>query len=340
MITLSANESQVLGVRVARGVLNGHWQPEELLSDILAGGFDFVRVKLPSTDEQVFEKLDQLGMHYCIHSILVRNSTPINALHAKPYRPLRVSFELYNGTQEAELKQLVKDSWGNRTAVNYHNPYFRHWVSYQQEIEGSAAYATEFNHLLNPSMPNWLVKLDGKTIGFVLGKVSEAGFEGIMYSILPEHRGQNYAEDIMIFLKKWCYEQGIGTFFNDVVFQNMPSLKSIVTESIVPVDTYLNITISPLLQATRQEVALLDVDNWESMEQLPIWLGKQSSHWQKAGYSLHAMRVSSPKQAVERPNQILVSKPIDTVDMQLVVLRLLQSGCVMSSVYLTYKAVC
>lgn len=212
MITFSAKESEVLGVRIARGVLNQSWQPSQLQQAALAGEYDFLRLKLPSNDEQVFTKLDALGMHYCLHSILVRNSVAINEAHNTLQRDLRVTFELFDGSNELAMKQLVKDSWGARTAVNYHNTNFRHWVSYEQEMEGSAAYACEFNYSVNPSMPNWIVKLDGKPIGFVLGKASNEGFEGIMYSILPEYRGHNYAEDIMIFLKNGALSRALQRF--------------------------------------------------------------------------------------------------------------------------------
>lgn len=334
MITFSAKESEVLGVRIARGVLGRKWQPTQLKQDALAGRYDFLRLKLPSNDEQVFAKLDALGMPYCLHSILVRNSVDITAAHAHPYRDLRVTFELFDGSNEAAMKQLVKDSWGERTAVNYHNPNFRHWVSYGQEMDGSAAYACEFNYTHNPTMPNWMVKLQGKPIGFVLGKVSEEGFEGIMYSIVPEFRGHNYAEDIMLFLKKWCFEQGIARFYNDVVFQNMPSLKSIVTESIVPVETYLNVTISSLLSASKGPTLELDLPN--GINNLQQWVATHAHRWASTELILQSMIASVSSGLLQKATKMLVSIPVNENNSKLVLLMPVVDGVSLGAVYLHY----
>lgn len=336
MITFSEKESGVLGVRIARGVLSTDWQPKDLLKAAFEGGYDFLRLKIPSEGEQVFEKLEKLGMPYSLHSILVRNSVAITEQHAEPYRPLRVSFKLYNGTNETELRQLVKDSWGNRTAVNYHNPNFRNWVSYEQEMEGSAAYSTEFNHTLNPDMPNWIVSLDHKPIGFVLGKVSHEGFEGIMYSLLPAFRGHNYAEDIMLFLKKWCYEQGIHRFYNDVVFQNIASLKSIVTESIVPIETYLNVTISPLLTANKSHAPLVENAPIHDGSGLLNWIASNKHLWEAPGNKLVKMYSTLALSVASNIDAVRISVPIDDGKRKVVLLTLIQDTQVVGAAYLEY----
>ncbi len=336
MITFSEKESSVLGVRIARGVLTKDWQPAALLDVAMQGEYDFLRLKLPSNDEQAFEKLDKLGVHYSLHSILVRNRVSITESHSVTYRPLRVTFELYDGNNEGAMRQLVKDSWGNRTAVNYHNPNFRHWVSYEHEMEGSAAYATEFNYKVNPHMPNWIVSLQGKPIGFVLGKVSEEGFEGIMYSIIPKHRGKNYAEDIMLFLKKWCFEQGISTFYNDVVFQNMASLKSIVVESIVPVETYLNLTISTLLNVDRGQVLQLEATELEDTSNLMPWIAANKHQWEKPNFTLLSMNSTFATKAPQKVDMVLVKAPILANNSKTVVLLLMYQSNLVSAVYLEY----
>lgn len=338
MMTFSEKESDVLGVRIARGVLPIDWQPEVLLQETFDGQYDFLRLKLPSNDEQVFEKLEMLGMPYSLHSILVRNSIAITAEHAEPHRPLRVDFELYDGSNEEGLKQLVKDSWGNRTAVNYHNPNFRNWVSYEQEMEGSAAYSAEFNYTINPDMPNWIVRLQGKAIGFVLGKVSAEGFEGIMYSILPAYRGRNYAEDIMLFLKKWCYQEGIHRFYNDVVFQNMASLKSIVNEAIVPVETYLNLTLSPLLSANKGLVIHIDGSSINGTDDLLQWVAANKRIWEQGRENtLVKMRTTMNFSGTGNIESVKVSMPIVKQSSKVILLSLMCQSKIIGAVYLEYN---
>jgi hypothetical protein len=61
---------------------------------------------------------------------------------------------------------------------------------------------------------------------------------------------------IQRFLKSFCREKKLHFFANDVVFQNFPSLRSIISEGILPVDSYLNICLKPFLKCSKDKALI------------------------------------------------------------------------------------
>lgn len=333
MIVLSAKESEVVGVRIGRGMLSKDWQPNALLEQMLAMDIDFARVKIPSTDEQVFEKLDQLQMPYTIHSILVRNSIDLSQEELQEQLSSDLRFELFDGSEPERMKDLVRRSWGERTAVNYHNRLFREWVSYDTEKEGSAAYSLEFDHTKDPNKLNWLIWKGGDLVGFVLGDVEHDHFEGVMYSVLPEYRGLNIARNIMIFLKGYCKERGLKYFKNDVVFQNIPSLKSIVTKAIDPVDTYLNVTIAGLLNASKVDKRAHELTGL-SFDQAQQWVLAHVAEWLPANKRIDSVKFKLLDHSPMQLDKVDLSFPVMNNEQELILLKLKEQEEVKALVYI------
>jgi predicted acetyltransferase len=335
MIGASLHESSILKVSIGRGTLAEGWDWMALRKEVLDGRYDFVRLKMPSADEELFEKLEQLGMPYCILSILVRNSITITAQHELPAIGQRLQFNLFDGSNEAEVKELVKKSYGNRTSVFYHNPYYRNWVSYEDEMEAAAMYAVTFVYAKNPRTPHWLVKKDNQIIGFVLGIVDNNTLEGIMYSVLPEYRGHNYAADIMAYLKSWCWLNNIGCFANHVPLQNLPSLRNIVAQAILPVDSFINITLSCMLSATNQPAQVFTISPPESHQKLHQWILALAENWQQNGFVLSSLKLGMAKQDLPHVTQVKVTLPFANSITKLYLLTLFNGNKLLGTAYVT-----
>lgn len=267
MVSLSVEESKKLGVLLARGDRLPQLDVNLLRKAIYAGAFDFCRIKVPSSDELTIEKLRELNMPWFIHTILVRNSIDLNS-EVLDDRELRLGFELYDSSEAELLGSIVKRAWGARTAINYADPVYQSLIGHDKELNAAIAYAQGFDRKLDSTKRCWFIKKEDEAIGFICGSIDGDSFEGIMYSIVPEHRGDRLAADVMLFLKRNCVAEGLRYFCNDVPYQNMPSLKSIVRESIGPVGTYLNITIDSLLTTSTAPAVKFEVEANMGKQQL------------------------------------------------------------------------
>ena len=242
-------ESRILGIKVARSGRLDNFDENALLTEIIEGEYDVCKIKLLSTITDLFVRLDSLNMPYVINSLIVRSEVEITKSDSQANFELQ--FELFDGVKADVLKNLVKEIVANNTATNYTNTDLGKIISYESELEASAEYALGFNHLEDAGKKNWLIKMNSEYIGFVLGEINDDTFEGKLYGIIPAYRGENYSCEIMRFLKNMCFEEGLKYFTNDVVFQNVSSLKNILAESLNPIQSYIHVNINSLFSTSQ-----------------------------------------------------------------------------------------
>lgn len=245
-MALSLEETKISGRRIARGNATGHISAADLLAEINEGKFDVCRLKVNSAPENLLEQLDALGVPYYIHSVLVRNSIEISG--EKFEIPANIRFELYNGENPGLISKIIEECLGNRTSTFYSNKVFSQLVNETMEMDMAKAYLSSFVAAQNTGKVSWLIYADETPAAFLAGTVIGASFEGAYYGVIPAFRGKyNLPAVIMRFIKNWCADNNISTFINDVPYQNLKSLVSIIRESILPVSTYLHVTLLPLL---------------------------------------------------------------------------------------------
>ncbi|MCB9231933.1 MAG: GNAT family N-acetyltransferase [Bacteroidia bacterium] len=264
ILHFSSQESEILGLKVARTDRLENFDPRTLVREILAGEFDLCKLKVNSTWEPLFQNLDATGFPWQIYSIIVRNQVDLTQTISEKVTG-EIEFIPYTPDLEAEFMPLVKTVVEARTATNYPNPEIDFLIPAEKFVRASALYATGFHPVQRPNGRCWLLRKSQNWLGFVLGNHEGEAFEGILYGILPEYRGKGYAREIMRFLQDYARGQGLKYFENDVVFQNFSSLRPILQTQARPVGTYLNLTLNPLLNWGKKEVIQLKepVDNLE-----------------------------------------------------------------------------
>lgn len=275
-LKISEQESQVYGIAFARGYIQSKdWQPNDLLADILEGEIDVARLKVPSTDDQLFTKLDSLGIPYSIYSLIVRNTIEITLEDIFEGDP-ELAFELYTAQQAPILQQVVRECIINRTATNYEDVDLAGIITQEKELEASDQYVQLYDNSSNPSRIGWLIKKGEEYIGYVFGTFRGEEFEGDFYGIIPAHRGTGrYARMVQQFLKDMCRRRGVRYFLNDVVQQNFSSLRSIIKESLVPIGSYFNIYLKPfLMKGGPMRLVDVEINNGVNIPNLMLQLAQ------------------------------------------------------------------
>jgi len=280
-----------------------------------------------------------LGFPWQLNSIIVRNRKRITAEDAHFDNPAKLHFEPFDGRQRGILQTVVHDCMAARTATNYANGDLERVVSPEQEWHASAQYALTFNSATDPARRCWLIHRAGDYIGFVLGEIKQDAFEGIIYGILPQHRQRNHAEAIMRFLKSWCWQKGISRFENDVVMQNLPSLKSIIRESIAPVESYLHVTINSWLSVSQRqpmvvpEVRAAPVAVLDAIAQAVRGIAAPAFVMEKCQWA----PVSDPPDKTGR-GRLQIQFPYITADRMLTVGKMMRGPEVMGVLYVWWRA--
>lgn len=331
---LSVNESNLSGLCIARANTLDRFSPPVLKDEIALSNYDICRLKVNSANDGLLEQLDSLGVPFHIHSILVRNSIEITGEAFEI--PDNIRFELYDGDNSEEIKSVIEGCLSNKTSTFYANKVFRHLVNEHIEMEMAKEYLSSFISKQNPTLLSWLIYADNEPAAFLAATVDEAGFEGVYYGVVPAFRGKyNLPAVIMRFIKNWCADNAVKTFSNDVPYQNLKSLVSIVRESVLPVSTYLHITLLPLLSyggnETIQTINEMKADGLLSYS-IDLYKHKLTSDYSLTNTTTSFFTGEKVYYDVE-----LKSSVLDAGDVLMCICKFYTAGSLKAVVYLNYK---
>lgn len=205
-------ESEILGLKVSR-CNSDFFDEKELYKQIIENRYDLCRLKVPAEDEYAPKRLQQTGLP-CFFSGSIRkyrtriaDNPDINYLHPN------LTYEVYDGSQDQLLKDMLVNTWGNYPLGYYRSPYLSELVTKEQELECVFRYYKKYN--LNKDYPNnqILFMKDGtQYIGiFTLNLVGNT-LECNLAGILEPYRKDGYFLDEMNFKKEYCLKHNIEYF--------------------------------------------------------------------------------------------------------------------------------
>ena len=158
ILSLSENETEVYGLKFARA--KGRLEDiddDDLLREILRGKFDVSKLKISSTIESIFPRLDAMGIPYSIYSIIVRNCKEIGD-EDRSFDAGDFSFEQYDGTRSRTFIELVKGCVVHRTATNYRDRDLSLLMPLEKELDALEQYNLAFNNDVNKDLIAWIVR--------------------------------------------------------------------------------------------------------------------------------------------------------------------------------------
>lgn len=212
MVSLSSIESDITGLKVSRCNCET-FDPTILYNELVRSRFDLCRLKVPSEDEYAVFRLQKMGLPFFFSGSIRKYRTKINDNLDIHYTHSRLSFETYNGTQDALLKDMLIRTWGKYPIGYYRSPFLDKLISKEQEIECVYQYYKKHNNNAHAPENKIMFMKDGdKHIGiFTLNVVGDT-LECNLAGILPEYKSEGYFHDEMNFKKEYCIKHGLTYF--------------------------------------------------------------------------------------------------------------------------------
>lgn len=211
-VDFSTIESGLIGLKIGR-CNHDSFNTNELYSQITEGHYDLCRLKVPAEDEYATARLHQTGLPYFFSGSIRKYRTCIAEYPKVHYQYSDLVFELYDGTQDQLLKDMLVDTWGQYPLGYYRTPYTSELVTKAQEIECVYQYYKKYN--LNKDYPlNQILfmKHGEKYVGiFTLNTVGNT-LECNLAGILKPYRSDGYFHDEMNFKKEYCIKHGLEYF--------------------------------------------------------------------------------------------------------------------------------
>jgi hypothetical protein len=197
MIFYSKQESLLFKVKFGRyeGILDN---PEALKQEIVTQGYDFVRIKIHHAGDDLFIRLNTLGLPYQLLDIhryysLDYSETPVSA-------PVPSNMELVRnaGQLNSEIAEMVLQSFNEHPMGFFRNEILERYFPVELQRQNIANYiSSHYNQITNPGKQSWLIKIDGKNAGCASTDFKGEEAYTTYIGLLPPYRKQSYYSEVI-----------------------------------------------------------------------------------------------------------------------------------------------
>lgn len=252
-LSYSASESRITALKTGRSGLIERLDEKKLLHEIIRNKYDIVRMKVCAEDIFFFEKLRRIKYPFHLYNIQWRNIKEISEEDGKIADEPGIKYEVIAAGHKNILKKLAKETVLNDSGLNYYSSLFSKLIPPEKLLETATEYALSFVHPNNENKIGWMLKVKNSYAGFCICSYDDKNMEGLLYGIQKKFQGKSYARLLIRIVKKFCYDNNLRTFSNNVVIQNSKSLKSMANEGVLPRRAYFNIFLFPLLSINKEK---------------------------------------------------------------------------------------
>lgn len=211
-IQFSPIESSILGLKIGR-CESPFFDPTDIYKQVVDGQYDLCRLKVPGEDEMVSSRLNKMGLPFFFSGSIQKYKTPIRESPTGHYKYPDLVFELYDGSQDDLLKEMLIDTWGTYPIGYYRTPYLETLVTKEKEIECVFQFYKKFN--LNSAYPNnriMFMKHGSEYVGFFGLNIVDNNLETHIGGILKRYRKSGYFLDQLRYIKEFCIRHGLEHF--------------------------------------------------------------------------------------------------------------------------------
>lgn len=317
----SQNESDILGFKVGR-CNEDFFDPTLLAREIVIGNYDLCRLKVAAEDEMAVMKLHEMGFPFFFSGSIRRYKTRIYENPAGDFLHPEMTYEMYDGTQDELLKQMLIGTWGTYPLGYYRSPHLCHLVDKETEIESVFQFYKKSNlNSLNAANSILFMNDRGKYVGFFALNIINGNLESHIGGILAPYRKDGYFLDMLRFIKRYCVEHELPHFlfgarnenaYVQKIFQEV-GFKAIGSENVFHITPFLSLSQRPV-----------EIVQWsEAGESMNAFLiGYLNKHFPEL--KLKTLILVFPEPKGKRNNSILqISLPVDTAHSKLLVFKVL-----------------
>ncbi|WP_020526761.1 GNAT family N-acetyltransferase [Flexithrix dorotheae] len=196
-------DSQRFGLVIYRAESAEELNTQNLLTQILDNNIDTAIIRIPTIHLSQLYKLQRTAMPFIVADTLAYYTKNIKDLGRKELKNKDLEFKKAGVEDHHDLNAIVKETFGNYVNHYRMNPFFDNQHVTDGYLDWMRSYAEN-----DPNRICWLIKRDGKTIGFSTFNFQTEGIaKGILYGVSPSERGNGIFKDIMTFAQNYALEE-------------------------------------------------------------------------------------------------------------------------------------
>lgn len=278
LIFHSQHESNQFGLKIGRSGMLGQFNTVELREEILKEKYDVVRLRLLLDNQSLFKQLSDLKISYHLFKIMIRFS--VNCQPNIKFNRPELSFQLYNGSQETDLRSVIKELIETPTEKGYFNILFDGFLNESQANKSSIEYYLQYfnNAIANSNIQCSMAYIGNECVGFIGYDVQNEISEGVFYGVINKHRAKGYAHELITSARINSYHLGAKEFSADTIMYNIASISPQIKAGFLPTQTYANVILYSMLSASsivNTELYVVSINNL--IDKMQSWLREQEN---------------------------------------------------------------
>ncbi len=255
-IDFSETESNILKLKIGR-CNTDNFDENILLNKIIEGKYDVVRLKLPSEDEEVSNKLNKINLPFYFSGSIRRYKTKISKKPDGDYINKTLEFEKYNGLQDAIFEELLEDTWGTYPIEYYRTPILKDLVSKKQELISVCTFYKKQNFNLSDSQNTMMFMKDkGSYVGFFALNIVGNHLESHIGGIKKVFQKDGYFLDMLRYIKNYCIDNHLEHFVFGARNENALVQSIFHKVGFIPIGTENVFHITPFLNGEETNLTI------------------------------------------------------------------------------------
>lgn len=247
IIDFSSTESQTLHLKIGR-CNQTQVDENQLLQELVKNRYDICRLKVPSEDEYISDRLNQIGVPFFFSGSIRRYKTPISSDHSTELLHPDMEFVDYDGSQEDLLYSMIEATWGNYPIGYYRTPIIKHLVSKKIELQSVFNfYKVQNNPNNNPNNRMMFMRHNREFVGFFALNIVDGHLESHIGGIRKEFQHSGYFYDMLAFIKNHCLEKGLSHFVFGARNENAQVQRIFHHAGFVPIGSENVFHLTPML---------------------------------------------------------------------------------------------
>jgi hypothetical protein len=259
-IDFSPIESRILGLKIGR-CQNDLVNEADLYKQIVDSQYDLCRLKVPAEDEMISSRLNKTGLPFFFSGSIQKYKTPISESPAGSYRHA-LTFEMYDGSQNELLKDMLIDTWGSYPLGYYRTPFLQNLITKEKEIECVYEFYKKFN--LNRDYSNNFIMFmnNGSAyVGFFGLNIVGNNLETHIGGILSPYRKSGYFLDQLRYIKEFCFQHGFRHFIFGARNENSQAQRVHQYAGFQPMGSDNVFHITSLLTLSQRDPIIMEIIN-------------------------------------------------------------------------------
>lgn len=211
-IDFSPIESEILGLKCGR-CNNDNFDELALYRQIISDDYDICRLKVPAEVEMASDKLNKMGLPFYFSGSIRRYKTRIADRPTCNYNYPDLVYEIYDGSQDQLLKEMLIGTWGTYPIGYYRTPYLSNLITKEKEIDCVFQYYKKFNFNKNyPDNSILFMRHGDLHVGFFALNIVNGNLESHIGGILEPYRKSHYFLDMLRYIKEFCIDRRLEYF--------------------------------------------------------------------------------------------------------------------------------